>query len=163
MPDAPQVPLAPRPQSKFITSLAWTGLIGGVFCLVSGLFQWTMTEPFAEQGFIDIVAQLKKYAMLSIVGSIPMIWVSWGLLIRKEWGRKGMIALIVFAVIAHFAMIPMLQASFALAGDLPADSIPGMIIGMLKWMTYGGLALATLVMIWLGRKLTTQEIKNEFS
>ena len=134
-----------------------------MFGIAMGLFEWIAMEPIAAQGFIDMVDTIRRYALISIFGSIPMIWVSWGVLLRREWARKGMVALIAIAVIAHIALVPTLQKSFALAGDLPADSLPGMIIGFMKWLAYGGLAFATLVMIWLGRKLTLSPVKDEFS
>ncbi len=130
---------------------------------MSGIFQFLMTEPFAEQGFIDIVAQLKKYAWMSIAGAVPLIIVSWGLLIRKEWARRGMIVLIAAAVLAHAALVPIPQKSFGLAGELDPNTLSGMIIGMMKWIAYGGLAFATAVMVWVGRKLAISPIKDEFS
>lgn len=156
-------PPPPKPRSAFVASLAWTGMIGGVLGVVLGLFQWVAAEPFARQGLIDIVAQLKRYALLSIFGSLPLVWISWGVLQRREWARKGMLALIAFAVLGHIGLLPTLQKSFAMAGDLPPDSLPGLIVGILKWIAYGGLAFATAAMLWLARKLATSPIKDEFS
>ena len=61
------------------------------------------------------------------------------------------------------ALVPILHKSFAMAGQLDPDSLAGTIIGMLKWMVYGGLAFATATMVWLARKLAIPPIKDEFS
>jgi hypothetical protein len=159
--DLPPVP--PKPRTAFVTSLGWTGIAGGVLGAVVGLFQWVAAGPFAEQGFIDIVAQLKRYAALSIGGSIPLIWVSWGILLRREWARRGMLALIAAAVVSHLALLPTLHEAFSAAGELPPDSLPAAIVGGLKWMAYGGLALSTVVLFWIGRKIARSPVRDEFS
>ncbi|PIP82218.1 MAG: hypothetical protein CO113_19720 [Elusimicrobia bacterium CG_4_9_14_3_um_filter_62_55] len=158
----PGLPKPPAPRTAFVTSLGWTGLIGGALSALTGVMEWFAARPFAEQGFIDIVLKLKQYAVLSWVGAIPTLIFSWGVLHRREWGRKGMLVLIAVAVLAHLALLPTLRQAFAGAGELAPGSLLEAVLNTAKWTTYGALAVATAVMLWLGRKLATSPVKDEF-
>ncbi|KAF1712462.1 hypothetical protein CSC70_02790 [Pseudoxanthomonas kalamensis DSM 18571] len=182
---------APRPAatgSGFVTVLAWfaiaaalLGLVSGVSQTVSGLFlpadfYARMMDP---SGAMELPATLRWFyehnlmiGLVSLAVSSLLLWVSWALLKRREWGRKAFIALLVLGTLYQLSwvwLMPKLVEGMLTmqAGMLsPGQAVPAELEGFLSivmWMS----ALVVLVFVvlhaWLVWKLCTPAIRAEFS
>lgn len=157
---------SPAPQrSRFVTSLGWLTL---ALCALLGvgagveLFAARMLESQPEASvqiglalqaqsgqFVDVQAlpamlhrQAITHALMALVG-VPA---AWGLLKRKEWARKLVIAMI---VVATLALVPSL-----LLGEIPSN-IP-------RAATAGIFVIACFVHGGIIKKLLSPELAAEF-
>lgn len=110
---------APGRGSAFVTVTAALSLGLGALGLASGLLQALMLAvlpapallaPF-EQGGMPLPpvlhALLVHLPMLNLAATAVsgvLMLLAWGLLRRREWGRRGFIALLVLAALANFAL-----------------------------------------------------------
>ena len=179
-----------RPAGNFVSVMAWVsialGLLGmlyGAMQVLMGLFlpadfYLRMLNPYGGQPppMPPLIHWLYTHTLmmgvLTLIMSVVLAWVSWGLLKRREWGRKGFIALLVLGTLGQLASIGLLpgllEATLAMqAGALPpGQPIPPVLEDMMAGvMLVGGLVALVFaaVHVWIIWKLRTPAVRSEFT
>jgi hypothetical protein len=167
----------PTKPSTFVTVLAWLGLLWAGFSIVMGVFQSifvAVTMPndpmsASEAAGTPAVFRFIFDHMLLFTIALASFWAvvfacALGLLRRREWGRKGFIALLLIGAIAA-AGVGVLQQT--LMGEMFASQdrsaeLPAMFLAMRIFS-----AIFTLVFVtgfaWLAIRLNSLPIRAEFS
>jgi hypothetical protein len=110
--------------------------------------------------------------LLMLVLSAVFLWVSWGVLKRREWGRKGFIAVLILGTLWQFACIfalpQFIEGMLAIQGGaLPqGQTLPPEFEGfMTAAMLMGGLVAVVFAVLhlWIIWKLCTPAVREEFS
>ena len=166
--------------STFITVLAWLALIVSGLAGVTGLLQsamvaYVMPATPMSAGDASEVPPFIVFLFDHFLGFVVVLTAMWaatfafalGLLRRREWGRRGFIAIltlwcIITVTIAVFQQV-MMRDMFggAQAADTPAEAhtmilvmrIAGAIFAFLFTVTFG----------WLAWRLGSSRIRAEFS
>lgn len=121
-------------------------------------------------GWLD--RHLLALSLAGALGSALLGAVSWGLLRRHEWGRRGFIALLLLAALGNFASLPLLDHAFdglgpamtALNG-LDGGDLQVLLATMQRTLFWGGLlgALAVAALHgWIAWRLGRPDIRAEF-
>jgi len=108
----------PQALSSFVTVMACLSIALGVLGVVSGVIQGAMLlsldpgalmrQQFAALGaalppqLLWLFDHLGLLNLLSLLSSVFVTVVSWGLLKRQEWGRLGFIACLLLGAVAGF-------------------------------------------------------------
>lgn len=180
---------AQRPSGNFVTVMAWIsvalGLLGvayGVMQVVMGLFlpadfYLRMLNPYGGEPpalpplMQWIYTHTLLMGLLTLVVSAVFLWVSWALLKRREWGRKGFITLLVVGTLWQFGSIGLLpqilEGTLALqAGALPpGQAMPPALESMMSAVMLMGGVVAVMfatLHVWIIWKLCTPAIRAEF-
>lgn len=190
-PQLPPVPL--RPSGNFVSVLAWIsialGILGILYAtmqVLAGLllpsdFYLRMLNPYGGEPpplpplMYWLYTHTLLMGLLTLAVSTVFLWVSWGLLKRREWGRKAFIALLVLGTLWQFGSIGLLPQILegtlaAQAGALPPGQVmpPELQEMMANMMTAvmvmgAGMALAFGALhAWIIWKLCTPAIRSEF-
>lgn len=185
----PPIPGKAPPSSSFVTVLAWISIALGLLGLVYGLMQTVMglllpadfylrmLNPYG--GEPPVLPPLMHWiytntlpmglAMLAL--SAIFLWVSWGMLKRREWGRKGFIAVLVLGTLWQFACIfalpQFIEGMLAVqAGALPQDQAmpPELESFMTAAMLMGGVVAVVFAALhlWIIWKLCRPAVRAEF-
>ena len=196
-PADPRVDLPPplpgeqqRPAGNFVSVMAWVsialGLLGmlyGAMQVLMGLFlpadfYLRMLNPYGGQPPPMPPLMHWLYTHTPVMGALTLLlsavlaWVSRALLQRREWGRKGFIALLVLGTLgqlASIALLPqLLEATLAMqAGALPpGQPMPPVLEEMMAGvMLIGGLLALVFaaVHVWIIWKLRTPAVRSEFT
>ncbi len=185
----PPVPGASRPSTSFVTVLAWISiamaLLGLVYSLVqiaSGLllppdFYLRMSNPYGGEPpplpplMHWLYTNTLLLGVITLALSAVFLWVSWAVLKRREWGRKGFIALLLIGTLWQFASLwavpQLIEGSLAMqAGAFPpGQAMPEELkVFMTGVMVIAG-AVALLfaaLHLWIVYKLCTPAIRAEF-
>lgn len=177
---------SPPSASRFVTAMAWASLALAALGVVGGALQWlafaatrpdqALREAFAAAGpefaappalwwLFDHMGPLMAGSLLS---SLLLGVVAWGLLRRRCWGWWGFIALLVagavFAIAGACAFAAVIDWANARAGlDLAAvDPLAARLQSSMKILMYGGaFAIVALhaAIVW---KLCTPAVRAEF-
>lgn len=185
----PPIPGSARPSSSFVTVLAWIsialallGLLYGLMQTVMGLvlpadFYLRMLNPYGGEPprlpplMHWIYTNTLLMGVLMLVLSAIFLWVSWGVLKRREWGRKGFIAVLVLGTLWQFACIfalpQLIEGMLAIqAGALPqGQTMPPELEGfMTAAMLMGGVVAVVFAALhlWIVWKLCTPGVRAEF-
>ncbi|MET0717893.1 MAG: hypothetical protein ABWY48_11870 [Pseudoxanthomonas sp.] len=186
----PPIPANGRPGNSFVTVLAWVSMALALLGVVYGLLQ-TLTGLFMPQDYYLrmlnpyggelprlppllewIYAHTLLMGVLTTALSAVFAWVSWGMLKRAEWGRRGFIALLVLGALWQFACVlaipQLIEGTLAIqAGALPqGQSLPPEFESIMAAMMMVGAAVALLfagLHGWLVWKLCTPAIRAEFA
>lgn len=185
----PPIPGGARPSSSFVTVLAWIsialallGLLYGLMQTVMGLvlpadFYLRMLNPYGGEPprlpplMHWIYTNTLLMGVLMLVLSAIFLWVSWGVLKRREWGRKGFIAVLVLGTLWQFACIfalpQFIEGMLAVqAGALPqGQTMPPELEGfMTAAMLMGGVVAVVFAALhlWIVWKLCTPAVRAEF-
>ncbi|MGH8026253.1 MAG: hypothetical protein ACREO0_05930, partial [Pseudoxanthomonas sp.] len=109
--------------------------------------------------------------VLMLALSALFLWVSWGVLKRREWGRKGFIAILVIGTLWQFGSIWMLpqvlEGTLAMqAGAFPQGQAmpPELESFMTAAMMMGGVVALVFAALhlWIIWKLCTPAVRAEF-
>jgi hypothetical protein len=189
----PPIPGAPgnaRPGNSFVTVLAWISIALALFGLVYGLVQTVMglvlpadfylrmLNPYG--GEVPRLPPLMHWVytntllmgVLMLVLSAIFLWVSWALLKRREWGRRGFIAVLVLGTLWQFACIfalpQFIEGMLAIqAGALPQGQAmpPELESFMTAAMMMGGVVALVFagLHVWIVWKLCTPTVRAEFT
>jgi hypothetical protein len=185
----PPIPGSARPVSNFVTVLAWIsialallGLLYGLMQTVMGLvlpadFYLRMLNPYGGEPprlpplMHWIYTNTLLMGVLMLVLSAIFLWVSWAVLKRREWGRKGFIAVLVLGTLWQFACIfalpQFIEGMLAVqAGALPqGQTMPPELEGfMTAAMLMGGVVAVVFAALhlWIVWKLCTPAVRAEF-
>lgn len=185
----PPIPGNARPVSNFVTVLAWIsialallGLLYGLMQTVMGLvlpadFYLRMLNPYGGEPprlpplMHWIYTNTLLMGVLMLVLSAIFLWVSWAVLKRREWGRKGFIAVLVLGTLWQFACIfalpQFIEGMLAVqAGALPqGQTMPPELEGfMTAAMLMGGVVVVVFAALhlWIVWKLCTPAVRAEF-
>ena len=186
----PPIPANTRPAASFVTVLAWIsialsllGLLYGLMQVAMGLllppdFYLRMANPYGGEPpplpplMHWFYTNTLLMGVLSLVLSAIFLWVSWGVLKRREWARKGFIAILALGTLSQFGSIWMLpqilEATLAMqAGALPPGQAmpPALDDLMTGVMMIGGVMALTFAAlhVWIIWKLCTPTVRAEFS
>ena len=186
----PPIPANTRPGGNFVTVLAWIsialallGLLYGLMQVIMGLtlppdFYLRMANPYGGEPpplpplMHWLYTNTLLMGVLMLVLSAIFLWVSWGVLKRREWGRKGFIAILVIGTLWQFGSIWMLpqilEGTLALqAGAFPqGQAMPPELESMMTGvMMIGGVLALTFAAlhVWIIWKLCTPAVRAEFS
>ena len=186
----PPIPGDARPGNNFVTVLAWIsiglallGLLYGLVQTVMGLvlpadFYLRMLNPYGGEPpalpplMHWIYTNTLLMGLLMLVLSAVFLWVSWGVLKRREWGRKGFIAVLILGTLWQFACIfalpQFIEGMLAIQGGaLPqGQTLPPEFEGfMTAAMLMGGLVAVVFAVLhlWIIWKLCTPAVREEFS
>lgn len=193
----PPVPLAPvtqrRPGASFVTVLAWIsiamavlGVANGVIQVIAGLvmpagYPLQMLDP-GGAGLPPLPPLMQWYyantillAVGSLLVSLVFLAVSWGLLRRREWARRGFIALLVLGTLLQLTWvwaIPQImegtlamQMAAILAADADVDAMEAMnkaVVTVATAVTAVMVLLFFALHAWLVWKLCTASVRAEF-
>jgi hypothetical protein len=185
----PPIPGNARPSSSFVTVLAWIsialallGLLYGLMQTVMGLvlpadFYLRMLNPYGGEPprlpplMHWMYTNTLLMGVLMLVLSAIFLWVSWAVLKRREWGRKGFIAILVIGTLWQFACIfalpQFIEGMLAIqAGALPqGQTMPPELEGfMTAAMLMGGVVAVVFAALhlWIVWKLCTPAVRAEF-
>lgn len=186
----PPIPDSARPGNSFVTVLAWISIALALFGLVYGLVQTIMGLVLPADFYLRMLnpygGELPRLpplmhwvytntllmGVLMLVLSAIFLWLSWAVLKRREWGRKGFIAVLVLGTLWQFACIfalpQFIEGMLAIqAGALPQGQAmpPELESFMTAAMMMGGvvaLAFAGLH-LWIVWKLCTPAVREEFT
>jgi hypothetical protein len=186
----PPIPGDARPGNNFVTVLAWIsiglallGLLYGLVQTVMGLvlpadFYLRMLNPYGGEPpalpplMHWLYTNTLLMGLLMLVLSAVFLWVSWGVLKRREWGRKGFIAVLILGTLWQFACIfalpQFIEGMLAIQGGaLPqGQTMPPEFEGfMTAAMLMGGLVAVVFAVLhlWIIWKLCTPAVREEFS
>ena len=186
----PPIPGDARPGNNFVTVLAWIsiglallGLLYGLVQTVMGLvlpadFYLRMLNPYGGEPpalpplMHWIYTNTLLMGLLMLVLSAVFLWVSWGMLKRREWGRKGFIAVLILGTLWQFACIfalpQFIEGMLAIQGGaLPqGQTLPPEFEGfMTAAMLMGGLVAVVFAVLhlWIIWKLCAPAVREEFS
>jgi hypothetical protein len=186
----PPIPGNARPGNSFVTVLAWIsialallGLLYGLIQSIMGLvlpadFYLRMLNPYGGEPpalpplMHWIYTNTLLTGMLMLALSAIFLWVSWGMLKRREWGRKGFIAVLAIGTLWQFACIfalpQFIEGMLAIQGGaLPqGQSLPPEFEGfMTAAMLMGGVVALVFagLHVWIIWKLCTPAVRGEFS
>jgi hypothetical protein len=186
----PPIPGDARPGNNFVTVLAWIsiglallGLLYGLVQTVMGLvlpadFYLRMLNPYGGEPpalpplMHWLYTNTLLMGLLMLVMSAIFLWVSWGVLKRREWARKGFIAVLVLGTLWQFACIfalpQFIEGMLAIQGGaLPqGQTLPPEFEGfMTAAMLMGGLVAVVFAVLhlWIIWKLCTPAVREEFS
>lgn len=185
----PPIPGSARPSGSFVTVLAWIsialallGLLYGLMQTVMGLvlpadFYLRMLNPYGGEPprlpplMHWMYTNTLLMGVLMFVLSAIFLWVSWGVLKRREWGRKGFIAVLVLGTLWQFACIfalpQFIEGMLAVqAGALPQGQAmpPELESFMTAAMLMGGVVAVVFAALhlWIVWKLCTPAVRAEF-
>lgn len=121
-----------------------------------------------------LIAHAGSLGSMMLLLSLLFLAVSWGLLRRHEWARRGFIVVLVVTALANFAGLPLTNALFAgLQAMFPADMLHSPegreLVAQLdisRWTCLILIGLTSLVFSglhgWLGWKFCRPEIRRQF-
>jgi len=186
----PPIPgVVARPGNSFVTVLAWISIALALLGVAYGSLQTVMGLVMPQDYFLRmlnpyggelpqlpplmhwIYTHTLLMGLLMTVLSAVFLWVSWGVLRRREWGRKGFIAVLVLGALWQFAgvlAIPQfIEGTLAIqAGALPpGQSLPPELEGfMTAAMLMGGVVAVVFAGLhaWIVWKLCTPAVRAEF-
>ena len=185
----PPIPGTARPSSSFVTVLAWISIALALLGLVYGLMQMVMGLVLPDDFYLRmlnpyggeppplpplmhwIYTNTLLMGVLMFVLSAIFLWVSWGVLKRREWGRKGFIAVLVLGTLWQFACIfalpQLIEGMLAVqAGALPqGQTMPPELEGFMTAAMLMGGAVAVVfaaLHLWIVWKLCTPAVRAEF-
>jgi hypothetical protein len=186
----PPIPGDVRPGNSFVTVLAWIsialallGLLYGVVQTVMGLalpadFYLRMANPYGGEPpplpplMHWIYTNTLLMGLMMLVLSAIFLWVSWAVLKRREWGRKGFIAILALGTVWQFGSIWMLpqvlEGTLAMqAGAFPQGQAmpPELESFMTAAMMMGGLVALVFagLHVWIIWKLCAPAVRAEFT
>jgi hypothetical protein len=161
-----------------VTAVAWFGIASAGCAAPIALVQSLMVGTLSEQVAAALDSQelsqmpapvrylfehLGLLSWLFLLGSVATLACSIGLLKRKNWGRLGVITLLVVAILQQFVLFAV-QLSLGSSGGLPGET-PQEIRAVLVLMQVVG-GVLTVVQLgvcgWLIWKLGTPAIRAEF-
>lgn len=180
-----------RPGASFVTVLAWVSIAAGalgvaysVVQVLGGLlapeFQLQMLNPTGAE--VPPMPPLVQwyYANTALLGlasllvSAVLLWISRGLLQRREWARRGFIALLVLGTVWQLAWVwaipQFMQATLAVQmaavpGGEAAAEMAAFTDGMVRTMTVAVTVMVALFVVlhgWIVWKLCTATVRAEF-
>ncbi len=176
------MPPVPPTRSSFVTVMAALSLATAALGVLSGLLQALMLATMPGDAITQALqaagppvpprlqwalAHLQALNLASTLLSALVLLLSWGLLQRREWGRRGFIAILVAGALACLAGLPLfghlLDWSRQLSG---ADATDPLLLqfhaAMRTAMTMAAIAVAVLhgAIAWM---LCTPRIRAEFA
>lgn len=174
----PSAGAAPNPRSTFVTLTAWFGIATAGCATPMALVQSLMGGALSAQvqAVLDTegLAQLPfaiRYALehvevlshVLLAASVMTLVVSIGLLKRMEWGRLGVMALLVVAILQQLGLFWLqltMGDAMGAAGEAPRE----LGAAMLLLQVVGGFltVLQVGVCAWMIWKLQTPQIRAEF-
>lgn len=137
----------PARRSRFVTLIAWFGIVSGVMGSVTGCL-FVVTEP----GLSSLVLLLS--AVASLVTSL-------GLRERREWARRGLIAVLGYAIVMGCYGALRTPLPQGLAAQLPPDELAAMTTTMRRAMV-GGAVIIGLVNGLIIARLCSRRVRREF-
>ena len=174
----------PSPRATaLVTVLGWISVALGAMGVASGLLQAAVLpvlQPRQMLAQIDdagmpvppalawMLEHLQWLNLASILASALLLLVAWGLLRRREWGRKGFIALLVLSALGSLAgaawfghfMDGLVGMQQQMAGDDPVFARLQLAMRMTLWA--GAIAVAVLHG-WLAWLLGTAPVRAQFT
>lgn len=173
-------------RSGFVTALAWSFIVLAALSVAWGLLQFAVIQVFVDQEALRAgmrtqhsmenlpatvrfaFSNIKLLAGLFLAFSGILLWISIGLLQRRNWARLVFIAFMGLAALGH--VVPLFGGSELLAwsADLLAgapESARQRMQGVIQaaWLAFAVLSvLLAAVFAWIGWKLTRPEIRVEF-
>lgn len=142
------VPSAPKVRrSRFVTVIAWVGIVSGVLGSVAGC--------------VFVLAAPSASSVLILASSVASLATSLGLRERREWARKGLIA--VLAYTTAMSLIGALGARLpdTLTGQLPPEELEGLNATMRATMLVSALVMGAINGLIIA-KLCTRRVRAEF-
>jgi len=161
-----------------VNVIAWFGIATGACATPIAVIQAIMMGTLAPQ--VQAALESEQFAQLPsavrlmlanfqlliqafLLGSVATLVFSIGLLKRKNWGRLGVIALLVVAVVQQFVLF-WIQLSMGGTAGPPGEAMPELQAAMVVMQVVGGVLTVVQVGVcgWLIWKLQTPEIRAEF-
>lgn len=176
-PASPPAAAAAAPRSSFVTVMATLSLALGALGGVSGLLQAlalaalpgdALLGPFLAAGvplppvLRWTLDHLQALNLAGTLASVVMVGLSWGLLARREWGRRGFIALLVLAALANFVALALLP-SFAGAGNGLDDAAFRQVQQAMQAVLWAGALAVAVLHGWIVWMLCRPAIRAEFA
>lgn len=173
-------------RSTFVSALAWSFIVLAALSVFFGVIQFAVVQIFVDQEALRagmrtehaveklpeavrfIFSHVKLLATIMLAGSAAMLWVSVGLLKRREWARWGFIGLMLLAAAGHLAPLAGGAGLVTWATNLLSgapDGVQQTVSGVARaaWLVFAGLnVLLAAVFAWLAWKLTRPEVRAEF-
>ena len=172
--------MAESKESTFVTVLAWLALILSGMAAATGLLQSAMVAFLTPAGPMSPndaagVPQFIAFVFDHFLGFVVLLTAVWiatfacalGLLRRKEWGRKGFVAILTVWCLATIAIAVLQQAMISdmFDGDNAAEAqgeAHTMILAMRITAALFAVAFAG-TFGWLAWRLRSSSIRAEFS
>lgn len=167
-----------RPQSKFVTLVAWIGILFSAVSTAIGALENALVWLFVPLDAFEaemtrqlpglplpILRSFHWIVLAFWIASLVTLVASVGLLRRREWARIAFIVLLAASALATIVLTvgesAMMDALFADAGALPDDvQRAKAIVTILMWLLNVVIVVAHGWMIW---KLLSPSIRAEFA
>ena len=168
-------------RSTFVTLVAWFGIVtagcAAPVALLQSLMAGTLSEQVRAALDSEVLAHLPvavRYvfehmgaiSLAFLLGSVATLACSIALLKRKEWGRQGVVALLVVAILQQLVLF---WVQVSVVGEVGAPAGLGEMpreigAGLMMMEVLGGVltVLQVGVCAWMIWKLATPAIRAEF-
>jgi hypothetical protein len=166
--------------STFVTVLAWIALIFSGMAAATGLLQSAMVAflmPAAPMSASESagVPPFIVFVFDHVLGFVVVLTAVWaatfvfalGLLRRREWGRQGFVAILIFWCITTLIIAVVQQTMMSdmfggeLAADAPAEAASIILVMRIAAALFGLVFAAAFG--WLAWRLRSSSIRAEFS
>ena len=171
-------PEASPTRSRLVTAVAWLGIATSGCVTPVALVQTLMVGTLSEQvaSALDspelsqvpapvryLFEHLGPLSWLFLLGSVATLVCSIGLLRRRNWGRLGVIALLVVGVLQQFGLFA-IQLSMGASVGVPGETPQEIKAVLVLLQVVGGILTVAQVAVcaWLIWKLGTPTIRAEF-
>lgn len=174
----------------FVTGLAWISIAMGALGVGSGLLELLAAQASTAEGVQQLLGALGggalalppmlrwtlehsvEISLAGIVLSAPMLWLGWGLLRRREWGRVGFIVFLAIGTLLTFGLVWLVPAlvdstlSAQLGLQAPGQRLPPELAGVEDAAMVMSLAVALVLaalhgaIIWT---LCTPAVRGQFA
>jgi len=169
----------PAPQSKFVTSLAWTSIIVSALGTFSSFVQLLLakllfTDEVVQQltaaapddplvqAMATWIPRLPMLSFLSFVAMAISLVASIGLLKRIEWARKLFIALLVLGIASNIGVFFLQQHMTALVAGGDGDAMVDQMLRTTRIMMGLLTVVLSVLLAWLAKRLMAPAIVAEF-
>ncbi len=134
-------------RSRVVTIIAWIGIVSGVLgTIASGMV--ALSAP-------DLAT------ILWLASAVAGLVTSIGLLVRREWARRGLIAVLGYTVAMGFLQVIIVPLPAQLAGQVPDDVLQEARAGVRAAMLASALVFGAINGLIIA-KLCTRRVREEF-
>lgn len=168
-------------KSTFVNVLAWISIVIAGFMVFTSAIQNVVVSMMPTPNFDEMPGEafamlppmmqfmfshLKTIVFLVLIVALIFLVFSIGLLIRKEWARKAFIGLLVFGILSSLFPVFFHHAITPDFSNMPQHPSAPNLESFTTMFTMVSILMAILITalyIWLIKKLTSKDIKAEFS
>ena len=146
-----------RKASTLVTVVAWLALLSGCFAVFTGA--------------VGVFVRQSLYPAVTLLGGIAAIVPAWGLRWRREWARRGIIAVCAYAALTGLVGAATLRQTMerqlaarlgrGQAAQIPREQLDAIAGRMQSFVTVSAIVFAMLDGLII-LKMTSKSVREEF-